>query len=1114
MGRRWLLISVVAGMMLWVVSASAQISPPRMVRTPDIHGDRVVFSAEGDLWLGSLTTGSAERITTHEGIEENPRFSPDGQWLAFTAGYDGGQDVYVMAAAGGSPRRLTYDPTGAEMVGWSPDGAKILFRSRRAVPMVGPRLYLVPVAGGLPEPLPMERAAQGSFSPDGMRLAYCRLPMEKHHWKRYRGGEANQIWIADLPKKSFKRIHEGDINEQYPVWVGEQVFYVSEKDGSANLWRYDTRTGEANRMTSHTDLDVKAPESDGKRVIYQCGDALWVYDVSSGSTTQAKLALSSDRIHARPVYVAGEPGVFGIGPTGKRLAVEGRGMLFTIPAEKGEIRSIAAQPGTRSKEPAWSPDGKQIVFISDRSGEENLWLAPASGTGEPVQVTKLEKVRLADPQWSPDGIRIAFHDNTLALRLVDLKTHAVIEIARADYGDISDFRFSPDGKWLAYVRPENYFIRSLYLYNLQSKQATRLTSAPTRERAPAFDPDGKYVYFLSERSVTPKWDGFDFQMNHEKTIKLCLIALAKDTMSPLPVESDEEPGIESATKKDSEKKPAGAKKSGGKKDRASAADRDKDGESKQEWPPKLPEMKVDLDGIERRVIELPVEPGTYVRIEALADKVLYLAREDAERDEESDGRPEPALTLKAYEFKEKKETDLATGIAAMALSFDRKKLAVKTKAGFQIVDAGTSIKPDTPKVSTGGWRFEVNPELEWKQIFFEAWRQHRDLFYDPKMHGMDWDAIRKKYEALLPAVGARSELNEIIGDMQAELNVSHEFVGGGYNRRTSPNSPAFGALGAELALDKDTKLYRFARIFDGDGFDGKARSPLLAPGLKVKEGVYLLAINGVTLKPEQDPNALLIDQAKKVVALKVNDRPSAEGARVVRVKAMVGERDARYYDWVRRNREYVATHGGPRLGYLHLPDMMWNGIAEFAKHFYANLDKDGLVIDVRYNGGGITSGMILERLNRVIFEYDQARFGMPEPYHRTAYLGRVVALCNEDTGSDGEYFMTGFRMMKLGSTVGTRTWGGFMAVNGFEMIDGGFVSTPVQGSFSPDGKWLPDGYGFNPDLLVEEDPNAFQAGRDPQLDKAIELLNEEIQKNPPRWPKRIEPPSAEKMRKQ
>ncbi|MEW6369084.1 MAG: LpqB family beta-propeller domain-containing protein [Acidobacteriota bacterium] len=1111
MDRRWFAISVLTCTLFWAASAWAQISPPRMVRTPDIHGDRVVFSAEGDLWLGSLAAGSAERVTTHEGMEENPRFSPDGAWIAFTAGYDGGQDVYVMAAAGGLPRRLTYDPTGAEMIGWSPDGAKILFRSRRAVPVVGPRLYLVPMAGGLPEPLPMERAAQGSFAPDGARLAYCRLPMERHHWKRYRGGEANQIWIADLQKNSFKRVHEGDINEQYPVWVGEEIFYVSEKDGSANLWRFDTRTGEAARVTSHTDLDVKAPASDGKRVIYQCGDALWIYDVISGATTQARLALTSDRIHARPVYVTGEPSVFGVGPTGKRLVLEDRGMLFTIPAEKGEIRSIAAQPGTRAKEPAWSPDGKQIVFISDRSGEENLWLAPASGTGEPVQVTRLEKLRLAGPQWSPDGIRIAFQDHTLALRVVDVKTAAVTEVARAEYGDINDYRFSPDGKWLAYVRPENYFVDSLYLYNLQSKQSARLTSTPTRERAPAFDPDGKYVYFLSERNITPKWDGVDFQMNHEKTTKLCLIALAKDTMSPLPVESDEEPAVESEAKKDSEKKPEGAEKSGSEKGKASAAG--KEGESKPEWPPKLPDMKVHLDGIERRLVELPVEPGNYVGIEALADKVLYLAREETKRDGEDGGPPEPALTLKAYEFKEKKETDLATGIAAIALSFDRKKLALKTKDGFQIVDAGTAVKPDAPKVSTEGWRFEVNPELEWKQIFSEAWRQHRDLFYDPKMHGMDWDAIRKKYEALLPAVGARSELNEIIGDMQAELNVSHEYVGGGYNRRTPPKPPAFGALGAELGLDKDTKLYRFTRLFDGDGFDGDARSPLLAPGLRVKEGDYLLAINGVTLKPELDPTALLIDQAKKVVALQVNDRPSVEGARVVRVKAMSNERDARYYDWVRRNRDYVATHGGPRLGYLHLPDMSRNGMAELAKHFYANLDKDGLVIDVRYNGGGITSGMVLERLNRVIFEYDQGRYGMPEPYHRTAYLGRVVALCNERTGSDGEYFMTGFRMMKLGPSVGTRTWGGFMAVNGFETIDGGFVSTPVQGSFSPDGKWLPDGYGFNPDVVVEEDPNAFQAGRDPQLDKAIELLKAEIQKNPPRWPMRMEPPSAEKAQR-
>ena len=417
---------------------------------------------------------------------------------------------------------------------------------------------------------------------------------------------------------------------------------------------------------------------------------------------------------------------------------------------------------------------------------------------------------------------------------------------------------------------------------------------------------------------------------------------------------------------------------------------------------------------------------------------------------------------------------------------------------------------DSAKVDLSAWRVVVEPEREWRQIFEEAWRNHRDVFYDSALHGMDWEAVRRKYEALLPAVGARSELNDVIGDMQGELNVSHEFVGGGYSRFKPPTTPGMGTLGADLVFDPAAKAYRLARIFSGDGFDSDSRSPLLAPGLKVKEGDYLLTINGQPLRADQDPQALLAEQAGRVITLQINEQPSTTGARLIRIKAMESESAARYHDWVSRNRQYVQRVGGPNLAYLHIPDMGDEGITEFTKYFYANLDKDGMILDVRYNAGGIISGQILERLRRVIFEYDQPRYGQPQPYHRTAYLGHAVVLCNERTSSDGEYFCTGFRAMKLGPTVGTRTWGGFMDVGGFRTIDGGFVSTPDMGSFTPEGKWLPDGYGFNPDYVVDDDPNAFIAGRDPQIDRAIALLKDEIKRNPPRWPKRLAPPSREK----
>lgn len=1053
--------------------ARAQITPARMPRYPDIYGDTVVFSAEGDLWLGSITRGNAERLTTHEGLEDRPRFSPDGKSIAFSANYDGGRDVYVMPTEGGAPRRLTYDPSGADMVEWTPDGKRIVFRTRRDVPTV--RLYSVPVEGGLATPLPMDRAAQAAFSPEGKRVAYCRFPLEGHWWKRYRGGNANHLWVADLEKNQFRRIDNDTINEQYPVWVGETVYFVSERDGSANLWAYDVKSGKQRRITSHDAYDVKSPATDGKRIVYEFGNDLYVYDIAAGKSTRMKLTLASDRIHARPHRIRGNVDALGIGPTGKRILIEGRGQLFTAPAESGEIRAIAPMSGTRSKDASWSPDGKQIAFISDRGGEEAIYVVSATGTEAPVLVAESKRRLLRHPVWSADSQYLAFATNAEDLWVVNVATHNLEKVAEATYGEFGDYQFSPDGKWLAYSRPENFNVSSLYLYSIAGKQTTRLTGVPTRDHHPVFDPTGKYLYFFGERSLTPSYDGFDFQRNFNRTTRIYAITLAEATPSPVPVESDEEPGnTDDAAKKPEEKKP----------------DPPKPGEA-----PKLPEVRVDLEGITERILEMPIPSGEYSGLSALDGKVMYVSSDRGER------------TLKAYGLKERKEVTLAGGLLDYTLSADSKKMVVWTGGGIVIANAGVPLTPEAKRVDLSGWQIQIDPEAEWRQMFLEAWRLQRDQFYDPNLHGQDWEAIRKKYLALLPSIGARSELNEIIGNMWGEVNISHEFVGGGYQRLTANGGMGYGSLGADLEYDATGKTYRIKRLLRGDGFEWNTRSPLLLPGLNIHEGDYLLAINGEPLRPDLDPNALLVGQGGKTIALLVNRQPTREGARTVRVTALNGERRARYYDWIRRNQEYVAKIAGPNIGYIHLPDMQDWGISEFTKYFYANLDKDGLVIDVRYNGGGIVSAQILERLRRIVFEYDQSRYGQPWPYHPGAFLGRLVLVCNENTGSDGEYFSTGFRMMGLGPTCGMRTWGGYAAIGGSTLLDGGSIAFPLASSFTPDAKWLPDGTGFTPDVEVEIDQNAYLAGRDTQLDKAVELLKAEIQKKPVNRPGRQEPPS-------
>ena len=1004
-----------------------------------------------------------------------------------------------MPVSGGAPTRLTYDPSGAEMVDWTPDGKRILFRSRRDVPMVGYRLYTIPATGGLPTPLPMEKAAYGAFAPDGNRLAFSQLSREGNPWKRYRGGQANRIWIADLAQKTFHRINDDTINEQFPQWIGEAIYYLSEHDGSANLWRYDVKSKRSVRVTSHDSYDVNPPGTDGKRLIYEQGGDLWLYDTHSGKEQKVKMALTSDRIHARPLSLPAIPQEFALGPTGKRLVVQTRGQIATLGVEKGESRPIATLLGSRAQNVTWSPDGKWIAFVSDRSGEQNIWIAPAGGQGESRQITSEAKLQLSNLAWSPDSRHIAFTDNALALWLLDVNAKTKTLVKRMEYNGDFDFSFAPDGKWLAFSRQENLKVQSLYLYNLAQKQATRLTLPPTRDYNPVFDPGGKFLYFLSERSVQPQGDSFDFQNNFSNATKIYALTLAADTPSPLNEDSDEEPGSLSgpvsppltlAIPKPADTKPGETKPTDAAKSTPTLL------------PAKLPDVKIDLDGIGQRIVEVPVPGGVYRALSALPGKVTYISHE---------GAPSPSNLpkLKAYDFGGKKEVELGAGVLGYALSADNKKMAVRTPGGIQIADAGMPVATGKA-VDTSAFRVEVDPEKEWKQIFEEAWRNHRDTFYDPNLHGQDWEAVRRKYEALLPTLGDRSDLNLLIGEMQGELNVSHEFNGGGFERQTTPYASSIGALGADLAYDATTKAYKIARIFPGDGFDMSARSPLLMPGLKVKPGLYVLTIDGRPLPADTDPSMLLKDKGGKTITLQVNDKPTLEGARLIRIKAMANDSRARYYAWVQKCRDYVTTNGGANLGYLHLPDMGNDGIAEFTKHFYANLDKDGLVIDVRYNHGGIVSGQILERLRRVIFEYDQSRYGKPVPYHYTAYPGRVVILCNEATSSDGEYFCTGARYMKLGPVVGTRTWGGYMAVNNFPTIDGGSVSTPQAGSFTPEGKWLPDGYGFTPDFVVDDDPNAFVADRDPQLDKALELLKAEIKRNPPHFAAQIPPPSKEK----
>lgn len=1035
---------------LAAVSVQAQLTPARIPQTPDIHGDKIAFETEGDIWIGDLKTGEASRLTSWTGAESFPKFSPDGTEIAFTGSYDGRPQVYAVSVEGGIPKRLTYDPSGASMIDWMPDGKRFLFRSTRLSAQGDLRLFECDLNGGMPAPLPMPMAAQGSVSSSGNLVAYSRIPLENHWWRRYRGGMANDIYLYNRAANTFSQLTKDPINEQYPVFCGERLFFVSEKTGTANLYESNLKTGKESAVTSFARYDVQSPSSDGKRVIFRMGPDLYIWDPAKTEVKKVALRVSSDMIHARAHTVPGSMQTFSLGPTGTRVLIDDRGQIFSAPAESGDIRPVASWPGARNQQARWSPDGKTIAFVSDKSDEENIWVMPAAG-GTARQLTRMAKMGLAWLRWAPDSKHLLLIDNSATLWLVNADTGVTEEVAQDEFGAPLSASVSQDSKLIAYVKADAFNQSSIWIYDIIAKKHTRITKAPFKDSNPVFDRTGRYLYFLGDRNVGMSWDAFDFQMNADPPTKIMVAALTADAANPYAEKVDEEGAGE---------KP----------------------EAKDEKPPVY-----DLAGAAYRVMAIQGVVGSLSNLVAGEQQIWWL----------EDGN------LMTWDMKRKKPMPLGEGVSGFELSADGKKIGAMAAGRLFVGDADAPLggKP----VSLAGWRVPVEPVKEWRQILREGWRYIRDNFYDPQIHGANWPQVWADLEEQLPAVADREDLNDLIGQMQGSVRVSHMFHGGGYNQITAPGGSAgFGMLGCYYDWSGGLKI---TRLFRGDGFEDGVTSPLLGSPANAREGEYIVALDGVAITANVDPMRLLEGKAGQLVRIRLNSKPGMEGSREAWIRAMKSDAQAKYYDWVNWNRDYVTKNGGANLAYIHLPDMQEDGMKELTKHLYANLDKDGLVLDVRYNGGGITSGMVLERLKRVIFEYDQARYGAPVPYHRMGFNSKVIILCNEMTGSDGEYFSTGFRAMRLGTSVGKRTWGGFMAVGGVGLIDGGYMSCPVQGSFPPGGDWLPDGFGFKPDHEVEIDPVSFNRGVDPQLDKAIELIKAEIKRDPPKRPVRPKPVS-------
>lgn len=1078
---------VAAGLLL----ASGVEAQTRLLRFPDIHGDRVAFTYAGDLWTAPATGGTAVRITAHPGLELFPRFSPDGRWIAFTGQYDGDEQVYVIPASGGVPRQLTFYPARGplpprwgydnQVYDWTPDGSAVLFRSLREGWDLGDgRLYTVPVEGGLPSPLPMPVAGAGDYGPDGRRLVYSPLFRDFRSWKRYEGGWAQDLWVFDLDTREARQVTDHPRSDRDPMWVGDRVYFTSDRGGTLNLYSLDPGTGDTEPLTTYDEWDVRWPADDGAaRIVFELGGALQVYHTDSGEVDAIDIRVPDDLVAKRPRRIDATPYIedFELSPQGKLALVVARGDIFTVPAEHGPVRNLTRTSSAHDKWARWSPDGRHIALVSDRTGEEEVWLMDVA-TGEERPLTRGSGMMLFSPRWAPDSERLAYADQDGRLWVVEIDGGDRTLVADEPRGQIFDYTWAPDSRTLAFSMSDpNGFGASIHVWS--GGQERRVTSELFNEFNPAWSPDGNYLYFLADREYAPQIGSFEWNYVVDRESYVYAMALRPDVPNPFPPRIDE-------VALDGEGEDDGGS--------AGSGSGDDDG---------VPPVRIDFDGLADRVVRVPVDADNYGSLAVTGEGDLLFVRGTPFYYGREPGR-DNALVL--FSMEDRETTDLATGIGGYALSPDGAKVLTREDGAFRLYDAASSAAGKGEPVSTRGLEVDVVPAEEWAQLFDEVWRRFRDWFYVPNMHGYDWEALRAQYQPLLEHVGHRSDLNYLISEMISELSVSHAYIAGGDFE--IPDRPDVALLGAEIELDADAGRYRIARILHGQNDEPKYRSPLTEVGVDIGEGDYLLAIDGQPLAGDDNPYRLLRHRAGQPVTLTVSDGPRRDGARDVVVDPIRSETDLRYLGWVLDNRRRVEQATDGRVGYLHIPDMGSSGIYEFIKWFYPQIRKDGLIVDVRGNGGGNVSSMLIERLGRDLLALGYSRTDdFATTYPRTVFTGPMVSLLNETSASDGDIFPAMFRAAGLGPLIGMRSWGGVIGITSRgPLIDGGSVNVPEFGFAGPTGDWIIEGHGVDPDIVVRNDPVSVLQGRDPQLERGIREVLRLMVEQPAALPPRPAPP--------
>jgi tricorn protease len=1059
------LLAVSAGM------AEAQVDA-RMFRYPDVSETQITFVYAGDIWVAPKSGGTAQRLSSPRGEEMFPRFSPDGRTIAFSGNYDGNMDIYTVPATGGEPMRLTHHPMGDRVIDWYPDGDGILFASsRESGRQRYSQFFRVAKEGGLSEKLPVPYGEFGAVSPDGEWLAYLPIARDFRLWKRYRGGMAPDIWLFNLRDYSSRNITNSVENESQPMWSGRTLYYISDAGPNQryNIWAYDLDSGSARQITQFTDFDIHFPAIGASDIVFEAGGRLYLLDLESEQYSEVDIEVVTDLATLKPRTENVAPLIFGgwISPTGKRAIAEARGDIFSLPAEHGPVLNLTASSGVAERYPTWSPDGKWLAYWSDRSGEYELYIRPADGNGEEEKLTSIGPGYRYTPYWSPDSKKLAFVDQAKVIHHYDIDRRRLTEIDQdiwMNHGGLANFQvsWSPDSRWMAYSRGLDNRASAVFLYDTQEGRLHQATSGYYSDFGPTFDPDGKYLYFYSNRHFRPLYSDFDNSWIYPNATNIVAVALNADVPSPLAPRNDEE----AAKAEDAGEKPE---------------------EKKEEGTAAKP-VAIELENFEQRLVVLPPDPGNFGELEAVSGKVIF-------RRAPNTGSGDDESPIVYYDLKEREEKTIIGDADGFMVSADGKKMLVVNERRIAIIDVKPDQKMDKP-LRTAEMEAVVDPRAEWRQLFADAWRFQRDYFYDPNMHGVDWPAMREQYGALIEHAVTRWDVNYVIGELIAELNSSHTYRGGGDEER-APQRPV-GVLGVDWSLENGA--YRIERIIHGAPWDAEVRSPLAQPGVKVNEGDYLLAVNGTPVDATKDPSAAFEGSAGRTVSLTVNNRPTMDGAREVLVETLTDDQETRlrHLAWIESNRKRVEEATDGRVGYVYVRSTGLDGQNELVRQFSAQFHKEGMIVDERFNSGGQIPDRFVELLNRPALAFWAVRTGKDWQWPPVSHFGPKVMLINGWSGSGGDAFPYYFKEAGVGPLIGSRTWGGLIGLSGVPpLIDGGAALVPTFRMYSTDGVWFAEGHGVEPDIAVPEDPTALARGTDPQLERAIEEAMRLIRQNPP-----------------